>query len=195
MAGPEHFADSPEAAAANLLRAANAGIVGGSIEDYSGTEIYDMGLAVERMVACVEAVRTLSFPFTLTARTENLIRGVDDLDDTIARLQAYESAGADVLYAPGLKDLEQIRLVIASTNKPINLLAPFMPEVSVEELAAVGVQRISIGSALANHAIGATLGAVDQMLEAGDFQWAMNAAPAKIINQLLGEGLRHGATQ
>jgi 2-methylisocitrate lyase-like PEP mutase family enzyme len=180
------FADSPEAAAANLLRAADAGIVGGSIEDYSGSEIYDMGLAVERMAACVEAVRTLSFPFTLTARAENLLRGVDDLDDTVKRLQAYEEAGADVLYAPGLKDLEQIRLIIAATNKPINFLASFMPEVSVGELAEVGVRRISVGGALANHAIGATIVAARQMLDMGGFAWVKDMALRGEVEQLLG---------
>jgi 2-methylisocitrate lyase-like PEP mutase family enzyme len=179
------FADDPQSTAENVLRVAATGVVGASIEDFSGTSIYDHGLAVERIAACAEAVATLDFPFTLTARSENLIRGVQDLDDTIARLVAYESAGADVLYAPGLASAEQIQAVLEAVTKPVNVLFVFMPDKPLSEYIELGVRRISVGGALANHAIGATLGAVDQMLEAGDFSWAMNAAPAKVINQLL----------
>lgn len=179
------FADAPEDAAANLLKAADAGIVGGSIEDYSGSEIYDFNLSVERISACAEAVSQLPFPFTLTARAENLLRGVDDLNETIKRLQAYEAAGADVLYAPGLKSLDQIRLVMDSVKKPLNVLCPFMPDVSLAQYADIGVRRISIGGALANLAIGATISAASQMLDSGSFDWVKGAAPGSKVRKLL----------
>ena len=121
------FADRPEEAAANLLEGAEAGMVGGSIEDYSGSEIYDFNLAVERVAACAEAVSQLSFPFMLTARAEGLLRRTADLDDAVRRLQAFEAAGADVLFAPGLRSIEQVKLVLGAVSKPINVLAPFMP--------------------------------------------------------------------
>jgi 2-methylisocitrate lyase-like PEP mutase family enzyme len=180
------FADEPAAAAENLLRVAATGVVGASIEDYSGTEIYDQGLAVERIEACAEAVATLDYPFMLTARAENLLRGVQDLDDTIARLMAYEAAGADVLYAPGLASTEQVQVVLEAVNKPINVLFAFMPATTYAEYTELGVRRISIGGALANHAIGATLSAASQMLETGEFNWVLDAAPGKVIKQLLG---------
>ncbi len=180
------FADEPRQAAQNILRVAETGVVGASIEDFSGSGIYDHSLAVERIAACAEAVATLDFPFTLTARCENLIRGVQDLDDAIARLVAYEAAGADVLYAPGLASNEQIQALLDAVTKPINVLFVFMPDKPLSEYIELGVRRISLGGALANYAIGATLGAVDQMLATGDFSWALDAAPAKIINQLLG---------
>lgn len=180
------FADAPAETAANLLRVAEAGVVGASIEDYSGSEIYPAELAVERIQACAEAVAALDFPFTLTARAENLIRGVQDLDDTIKRLVAFADAGADVVYAPGLASTEQIQAVLDAVNKPINVLFAFMPDTTLTEYAELGVRRISLGGALANHAIGATLTAANQMLELGEFTWVMQAAPGKVIKQLLG---------
>src|SRR5437763_12686365 len=123
------FADDPAEAAETVLLAARAGVVGGSIEDYTGdpsNPIYDFALAVERVHAAVEASRSLDFPFTLTARAENLLRGRQDLDDTIRRLQAFEAAGADVLYAPGLTTLDEVRLVTGALRKPVNVLAPVM---------------------------------------------------------------------
>jgi 2-methylisocitrate lyase-like PEP mutase family enzyme len=165
------FADSPEEAAGNILKAAGAGIVGCSIEDYSGSEIYDFDLSVERISACAEAVATLSFPFILTARSENLIRGIQDLDDTIKRLQAYEAAGADVLYAPGLRTPDQVKQVLASLNKPINVLSPFMPDVSLQQYQALGVRRISLGVAIASYAVGASTNVAKEMLESGTFSW------------------------
>ena len=183
------FADEPDATAANLLRVAATGVVGASIEDFSGTEIYDQGLAVERIAACAEAVATLDYPFMLTARAENLLRSprsVQDLDDTIARLVAFEAAGADVLYAPGLASSEQIQAVLDAVSKPINVLFAFMPDTTFAEYAELGVRRISIGGALANHAFGATLSAANQMLESGEFSWILDAAPGRIIKQLLG---------
>jgi len=180
------FADQPDAAARNLLRLAETGVVGASIEDYAPTGIYGATLAAERVQACAEAVGGLDFPFTLTARAENLIRGVQDLDDTIARLQSFEAAGADVLYAPGLASTEQIQAVLDAVSKPINVLFAFMPDTPLATYTELGVRRISLGGALANHAIGATLNAANQMLEAGEFTWVMDAAPGKLIKQLLG---------
>ncbi|MDH3712244.1 MAG: isocitrate lyase/phosphoenolpyruvate mutase family protein [Gammaproteobacteria bacterium] len=179
------FTDSPAEAAANILRVAEAGVVGASIEDYSGTGIYDFSLAVDRIAACAKAVAQLSFPFILTARAENLLRGVDDLDDTIKRLQAFETAGADVLYAPGLRNLDQVRQIVDSVTKPVNVLSSFMPDVTLDQYAKAGVGRVSIGGALANHAIGSTMTAARQMLDSGDFGWVKNAAPGGEIRKLL----------
>ena len=165
------FSDSPEGAAENLLKAAASGIVGCSIEDYSGSEIYDFAHSVERISACAEAASTLSFPFMLTARSENLIRGIQDLDDTIKRLQAYEAAGADVLYAPGLRTEDQVSQVLASVNKPINVLSPFMPDISLQQYQALGVRRISLGGAIAGYAAGASKKVSKEMLESGTFSW------------------------
>lgn len=165
------FGDKPEEVARNLLALAEVGVVGASIEDFSGTEIYDFDLAVERIAACVEAVAKLSFPFALTARAEGLLRNAGDLDDAIRRLQAFESAGANVLFAPGLKSLDQVKTVVASVSRPLNVLAAFMPNVTLEEYAQAGVCRISIGGALAHHARQATLGVADQMQNLGTFDW------------------------
>lgn len=172
------FADDPEKAARTITLAAEAGVVGGSIEDYSGTEIYDFDFAVERVCAAVQAARSLDFPFTLTARAENHIRGRNDLDDTVRRLQAYAEAGADVLYAPGLASLEDVRAVARSVGKPVNVLAPCIAGVSVSELAAAGAKRISVGSALADVAIGALLRAGREMQDQGSFGWLSGAASA-----------------
>lgn len=182
----EHgFADEPEACAHNLLRAAQTGIVGASIEDWSRSHLYDINLASDRIAACAEQVARLDFPFTLTARVENLLRGVGDFDETLKRLQAYEAAGADVLYAPGLASQEQIQAVQAVVSKPINVLFAFMPDMNFSEYDELGVRRISLGSGLANHAIGATLQAANQMLEQGDFTWLLDAAPGATITSLL----------
>ncbi len=167
------FADSPEAAAANLLKLAETGLVGGSIEDYTQdtSEIYDFTLAVERIAACAEAVSKLSIPFMLTARAEGLLRGVSDIDDAIKRLQAFEAAGADVLYVPGLKTLDQVKTVLDEISKPINVLAPFMPDTTLDQYADLGVCRISIGGALAHHVNKAALSAARQMMDSGSFNW------------------------
>jgi len=180
------FAHPPAQTAANILRAADAGVVGASIEDWSGSEIYDFNLAVERIAACAEATATLDFPFMLTARAENLLRGIKDLDDTIRRLVAFEAAGADVLYAPGLANAQDIKTVLDALDKPLNVLFVFMPNMTLAEYEALGVRRVSIGGALANYAIGATLNAANAMLDNGDFSWVKDAAPAKVVNNLLG---------
>lgn len=168
----EHgFADAPKDAAANLVKVAEAGVVGASIEDYSRSEIYDFSLAVDRIAACAEAVSGLSFPFLLTARAENLIRGVNDLDDTIRRLQAFEAAGADVLYAPGLSNLEQVKTVLSAVTKPVNVLVPFLQGVTLDQYQALGVTRVSVGAALARHVTGAAMAAGKKMIEEGSFNW------------------------
>lgn len=183
------FGDAPEIAAETIRLAADAGLVGASIEDATGdpdAPIYDASLAAERIAAAAEAARALPFPFMLTARAENFLHGRPDLDDTIRRLQAFEAAGADVLYAPGLRDLEAIRTVCAAVGKPVNVImgianAPF----SVEDLAAAGVRRISIGSAFARVALGAFLQAAREVRERGTFTFADRAAPFAEIERFM----------
>ena len=183
------FADDPKQAANTILLAAEAGVVGGSIEDYSNDAskpIYDFGLALERVHAAVEAARSLGFPFTLTARAENLLRGRPDLDDTIRRLQAFEKAGADVLYAPGLTTLDQVRAVTGAVGKPVNVLAPPLKGVTLAQLAEAGAKRISIGGALARAAMAALLRAGREMRDQGSFGWTSDLAPGADIKKLLG---------
>jgi 2-methylisocitrate lyase-like PEP mutase family enzyme len=146
------FADAPAEVAKTITRAAAAGLVGGSIEDFTGrseSPIFDLGFATERIAAAAEAAKALPFPFTLTARAENHLHGRDDLDDTIRRLQAYERAGADVLFAPGLPDLAAIRTVCSSLQKPVNFMVGIRGRsFSVAELGQAGVRRISLASSL-----------------------------------------------
>jgi len=161
------FGPGPDDAATAISTAAEAGAVGGSIEDYDPEGgIYAFDHAVERVAAAVEAARRLDFPFTFTARAENHIRGNPDLDDTIARLQAYEKAGADVLYAPGLGSADEIRTVCDATTKPLNVLA--LPHLSVGEIAAAGARRISVGSLLAWVAVDAMADAAERIRDGGD---------------------------
>ena len=161
--GPE-----PAAAATAIERAASAGAVGGSIEDFDPRgSIYPLEQAAERIAAAREAARRLAFPFTLTARAENHLRGVPDLDDTIARLQAYERAGADVLYAPGLRTADEIRTVCAAVSKPVNALA--RRGLSFGEMAAAGARRVSVGGALTWVAANALVAAATAMRDTGDF--------------------------
>ena len=148
-------------------RAAEAGAVGGSIEDYDQENgIYGLDHALERVEAASEAARRLNFPFMLTARAENHIRGNPDLEDTIARLQAYERAGADVLYAPGLLSGKEIRAVSEVVTKPLNVLA--RSELSMSEIVDAGARRISVGGALTWVAIGAMVNAAERMRDEGD---------------------------
>ncbi|MET0622870.1 MAG: isocitrate lyase/phosphoenolpyruvate mutase family protein [Pyrinomonadaceae bacterium] len=184
------FADEPQEAAATILAGAEAGLVGGSIEDYSGDPskpIYDFGLAVERVHAAAEAARSLDFPFVLTARAENLLRGRADLDDTIRRLQAFEAAGADVLYAPALTTLEEVRLVAGALSKPLNVLGPLLGGVTVAELAEAGAKRISLGGALARAAVTALLRAGAELRERGSFGWATDLASGGEVAKLLSD--------
>jgi 2-methylisocitrate lyase-like PEP mutase family enzyme len=150
-----------------IARVAGAGAVGASIEDYDGREIYPLEQAAERVSAAAEAARRLDFEFTLTARAENHIRGHPDLDDTIARLQAYERAGADVLYAPGLRSGAEVRAVCDAVSKPVNVLAH--RGLSLSEIAEAGGQRISVGGALAWVAVGALVDAAERIRDHGDF--------------------------
>ena len=177
------YGPDPEHAATAVTAAAGAGAVGGSIEDYDrGGELYGFDHAVERVAAAVEAARSLSFAFTLTARAENHIRGNPDLDDTIARLQAYERAGADVLYAPGLRSGDDIRAVCGAVSKPVNVLA--RPGLTVAEIAEAGGTRISVGGALTWVAIGAVASAAEQIRDSGDL--SVLAASVKIQDWLGG---------
>jgi 2-methylisocitrate lyase-like PEP mutase family enzyme len=162
------YGPDPEDAARAVTAAGDAGAVGGSIEDYDrGGELYSLDHAVERVAAAVEAAQALSFPFTLTARAENHIRGNPDLDDTIARLQAYDRAGADVLYAPGLRNGEEIRAVCEAVSKPVNVLA--RPGLSMSEIIEAGGQRVSVGGGLAFVGVAAMVEAAEQIRDTGDF--------------------------
>lgn len=165
----EHgYGSEPEAAAEAVRRAADAGAVGGSIEDYDrqSGEIYGLDHSVERVTAAGEAARRLGFPFMFTARAENHIRGKPDLDDTIVRLQAYERAGADVLFAPGLRSTDEIRAVSEALSKPLNVLAH--PDMSLQEIIDAGAQRVSVGGALTFVAVGALATAAAKLLEEGE---------------------------
>jgi 2-methylisocitrate lyase-like PEP mutase family enzyme len=158
----------PQAAARAIEVAAQAGAVGGSIEDWDADHgLYPLEAAAARVTAASQRARDLGFPFTLTARAENHIRGNPDLDDTIARLRAYEAAGADVLYAPGLKDTEEIRAVCSAVGKPVNVLAH--PGLTVQEIARAGGQRISLGGALTWTAVEAMAQAAERIRDEGDF--------------------------
>ena len=158
----------PDAVALAIKRVAAAGAVGGSIEDYDRDEhrIYERGHAVERIAAAAEAAHDLGFPFTLTARAENHIRGNPDLADTIARLRAFEEAGADVLYAPGLRSTDEIRAVCQELSRPVNVLA--LPGLSVAEIVAAGAQRVSVGGGLAWVAVSALADAATAIRDSGD---------------------------
>jgi 2-methylisocitrate lyase-like PEP mutase family enzyme len=162
------YGAEPEAAARAVGRAAEAGAVGGSIEDY-GPEgrIYELAHAIERIEAAAERAQALGFPFMLTARAENLIRGNPDLGDTIARLQAYERAGADVLYAPGLRTVDDVHAVCEAVSKPVNVLA--WPGLTFREVTEVGAQRVSVGGALTWVAVKALADAAEALRDEGDF--------------------------
>ncbi len=169
------YAHEPRAAAEMIRLAAEAGVVGGSIEDATGDAakpIYDFTLAVERVQAAVETARRLPFGFVLTARAENMIQGRLDLDDTIKRLQAFEQAGADVLYAPGLRDLATIRTVVASVRKPVNVVMSHGdPSLTLAQLSEAGVKRVSVGGSLSRLALAAFLRGAREMADKGAFTW------------------------
>jgi 2-methylisocitrate lyase-like PEP mutase family enzyme len=184
------YADAPEQAAEIIRLAAEAGIVGGSIEDATGDAarpIYDFDLAVERVAAAARVARSLSFPFTLTARAENFLHGRADLDDTIRRLRAFADAGADVLYAPGLRDLETIRKVVSSVPKPVNVvMGQVDPELTVQQLADIGVKRISVGGALSRLAFRAVRDAALALRDQGSFRWVRDTLSGKDLKNILG---------
>ena len=181
------FGDSPESCAETILLAAAAGLVGGSIEDATGRPddpIYPHDLSVERVKAAVKAARSLPFPFVLTARAENLIHGRPDLPDTIRRLVAFAEAGADVLYAPGLKTREDIDTVVrAVAPKPVNVVMGLSgPSFSLDTLSRLGVKRVSLGSSLARAAYGSFLHAAREVREKGTFDFARNAVSYAELN-------------
>jgi 2-methylisocitrate lyase-like PEP mutase family enzyme len=187
------FGDTPELAAQTILEAARVGLVGGSIEDASGntlSAIYDIGLATARIAAAAQAAKSLSFKFMLTARCENYLYGNPSIGDTIKRLQAYQEAGADVLYAPGIQTVEDIKAVLSSIDKPMNLLMGFASSaLTVADASALGVRRVSVGGALARAAFGALKKAGDELLSHGTFSFSKEAMPGKDLNSLFASHL------
>jgi len=181
------FGDAPEIVAETIRLAAEAGAVGGSIEDATGradAPIYPRDAAVERIAAAAAAARALPFPFTLTARCEKYLNGRRDLADTIARLVAYRDAGADVLYAPGLTDPADIEAVTRAVQAPVNVVMGLQgAALSVDALAALGVKRISVGSALARAALGAFVRAIGEITHAGTFEFAAHAVPSRDLDR------------
>jgi 2-methylisocitrate lyase-like PEP mutase family enzyme len=182
------FGDTPEIAAETIWLAAAAGVVGGSIEDATGRAdhpIYEKEHAVERVRAAAEAARALPFTFTLTGRAENYLYGRPDLRDTIGRLQAYQEAGADVLYAPGLTTKDEIAAVISSVNRPVNVVMGLQGvHLSLAELSAIGVKRVSVGRALSRAALGAFLRAAREMQKHGTFAFAEQAVSYRDLSAM-----------
>jgi 2-methylisocitrate lyase-like PEP mutase family enzyme len=183
------FGDSPEDAAETIRRAAEAGLVGGSIEDATGDAsrpIYDFNLAVERVAAGVEAARALPFPFQFVARAENYLHGREDFDDTLKRLLAFEKAGADVLFAPGLPSLDAIRTVCRTIEKPVNVVMGFKGGTySLAELAEAGVRRVSTGGSLARAALTGLKSAANELRNAGSFGYALAILHSGEVNGLM----------
>ncbi|MEO5713775.1 MAG: isocitrate lyase/phosphoenolpyruvate mutase family protein [Luteolibacter sp.] len=186
------FGGTPGAIAETFRLAGEVGLVGGSIEDYTGDPsrpFYEIEEAVDRLSAAVEAARALPFPFTLTARAENYFRGNADLDDTIRRLQAFEAAGADVLFAPGLPTLDAVRAVCSSVSKPVTVLAGLPgTRFSVEDLAAAGVKRISVGGALYKAALREFVSAVAEIQKSGTFGFTEMLPTGPEIKRWFGMG-------
>ena len=184
------YGDDPRTVAETIRLAAAAGVVGGSIEDATGRTddpIYAIDLAVERVRAAVAAARALPFPFMLTARAENYLHGRPDLDDTIRRLKAFEDAGAEVLYAPGLRSKDDIAAVVTSVQRPVNVLMGLQGVLlSAGELSAIGARRISVGSALYRTAMGAFLRAASEMRDRGTFGFAADAANPRDLGRIFG---------
>ncbi|MBZ4017120.1 isocitrate lyase/PEP mutase family protein [Streptomyces purpurogeneiscleroticus] len=183
------FGDSPEEVAETIRRAAAVGLVGGSVEDSTGRAedpVRPLEESVERVAAAVAAAKELDFPFTVTARAENFFQGRPDLDDTIRRLQAYEAAGADVLYAPALPDADAIRAVCSAVSAPVNVLmgSPAL-RLSVDELGAMGVRRISVGSALSRASLGAVVRAAQEIRDHGTFGFGADAVPYAEANTMM----------
>jgi 2-methylisocitrate lyase-like PEP mutase family enzyme len=180
------YADDPDGVARTVTLAGETGLAGCSIEDFSGDEdapIYDSGLAAERVAAAAAAAHAGSVPLVLTARAENYLHGRPDLDDTIARLRAYQEAGADVLYAPGLKSLADIRRVVTSVDRPVNVLA-FAGAPSVGELAEAGVSRVSVGGAFAYAAVSALADAAAELRDKGTYGYLpASGAGRKIVGR------------
>jgi 2-methylisocitrate lyase-like PEP mutase family enzyme len=182
------FGSSPETCAETILMAAKMGLVGGSIEDATGkakSPLYSLQQATERVRAAAEAASSLPFPFMLTARAENHLYGHDDLKDTIKRLQAFQGAGAHVLFAPGLRTADDIRTVTSSVDLPLNVVMGLRGlRLTVSQLSELGVKRISVGASLSRVAFAAVLRAAREMRETGSFDWTDNAVPFKTLNDL-----------
>jgi 2-methylisocitrate lyase-like PEP mutase family enzyme len=182
------FGDAPDIVAETIRLAAAAGVAGGSIEDSTrqpGHPVYEREHAVERVRAAAEVVRALPFAFTLTARAENYLVGRPDLRDTIKRLQAYQEAGADVLYAPGLSSKDDIAAVVGSVDRPVNVVMGLTGvSLSLADLSAMGVRRVSVGSALSRAALGAFLRAAREMREHGTFAFADEAVSFREMNAM-----------
>ncbi len=177
------FADDPEGVAETIAAATATGIVGCSVEDATGhpqSPIYDFDLAVERVVAAASAARTAGFPFTLTARAENFLHGRADTDDTIARLVAFEEAGADVVYAPGIEDPDIIRRIVETVSIPVNVLA--LPSMTVQSLEDLGVARVSVGSGLSRAAFSAFYAGARELMEEGTFGYGWPDRPNVDLN-------------
>lgn len=185
------YVDDASQVAETIRMAAEAGLAGCSIEDVPvgrGNAPYELQLAADRVRAAVEAVRALPFPFTLTARSENFIIGRPDLRDTIARLQAFQEAGADVLFAPGLKTKEDISTVVRSVDRPLNVIMGLQGvQLSAAELSEIGVKRISVGSALSRAALGAFLKGAYEMLERGTFNFAEDVPKYADLNAMFSQ--------
>jgi len=185
------FGDEPAVVAQTIRFAAEVGLVGGSIEDATGVKdapLYDIAQAADRVAAAAEAARALPFPFTLTARAENYLRGKPDLEDTIRRLQAFEKAGADVLFAPGLPDLDAVRTVCASLAKPVNFMVGIPGRsFSVSELQAAGVKRISLATSLYRAAMAGLYNAAVEVKEQGTFGYVQQGLPTGKLNEFMRE--------
>ncbi len=183
------YGDGPEDVAATIRLAAEAGLVGGSIEDATGDAdhpIYEHAEMADRFAAAVDAARSLPFPFTLVGRAENFLHGRPDLIDTIRRLQAYEEAGADVLFAPGLPDLSAVRAVVSSVSKPVNVVMGARGTgFTVQNLAEAGVRRISTGASFARAAIGGLMAAAREVLEVGSFGYLEDAPTSAAIGAMM----------
>jgi 2-methylisocitrate lyase-like PEP mutase family enzyme len=183
------FGDSPEVVAETIRRAAAAGLVGGSIEDYTGRPdqpLYPIAQAAERVRAAVEAANALDFPFTVTARAETLLRAGPDLDDTIKRLQAYQAAGAHVLFAPGVRSADDIRSILGATDRPLNVLAGLRTlDLTIPQLAELGVRRVSIGGNFSALAYGALIHAARELKDQGTLGFLAEVARAKDLRKLL----------
>jgi 2-methylisocitrate lyase-like PEP mutase family enzyme len=184
------FAHAPEAAADTIRLAAEAGVVGGSIEDFTGDRanpIYQFELAVARVRAAAEVAHALPVPFLLTARSENLLHGSHDLAEAIRRLQAYEVAGADVLYAPGLRNLDEVRQVVGAVKRPFNAVTGWLdPDIAATQLAEAGAKRISVGGALSRLALARFVEAGRAMKDTGSFAWMRDMMPIAETRRMLG---------
>jgi 2-methylisocitrate lyase-like PEP mutase family enzyme len=183
------FAHEAEKAAETIRLAAEAGAVGGSIEDYSGdlaNPIYDFDFAVARVKSAARVARSLPVPFLLTARAENLLHGRNDMDDTIRRLQAFAAAGADVVYAPGLRSLDQVRQVARAVDRPLNVVTGWLDaDITLKQLSDAGAKRISVGGALSRLVLGAFVKAARNMYEHGSFTWMRDIIDMTELRKML----------